>query len=446
MEAAAPVVATGTLTTCPECLALLPPVRSETPWCECGWSSAPDPVIEQVRVWARPKEKAKIERRMARDRETARARAKRDLELLQQRQESASRRLRWSSNMLLAAALVSIIQGLRAILFLVACALIAVSAIHKVWVLVLVGVAGILLTWLLFRTPRKDPGYMLKPEGTPELHKLVADLAQKGQTKPPAELRLSRGSNFAAYTRIRWLPWPRLEHVVVIGLLSMHTATRAQFQAIVAHELAHFRNWDTVIGLYVDNALGMLGDWTRPELGLRHGIPVGCNPVSWVIWLLRGAAVLYYRLLVQVTAATMRRQELLADQFAAQLTSAEAFTSSLIQLGAFEAAFADHASSIGQLIGSGRDTRDWYTQFNARWASLAERHKQRYYSQAVASFRSRYDSHPTYQDRYAALRPLETHTKEPCEGDLIPALSLLPNAQQIGEALTQRWLEVGNRE
>jgi Zn-dependent protease with chaperone function len=146
-----------------------------------------------------------------------------------------------------------------------------------------------------------------------------------------------------------------------------------------------------------------------------------------------------------VTAATVRRQELLADQIAAQLTSVEACTTTLIQLRAFGAAFADHSSSISDLIFSGRDTRDWYTQFNARWASMPERHKQKYYSQAVASFRSRYDSHPTYQDRYAALRPLAAQAEEADKGDLIPALSLLPNAQQIGEALTQHWLEVGGQ-
>jgi len=441
-----PVVASETLTTCPECLTHLPPVRSETPWCECGWSSAPDPVLEQARTWARPKDKAKFERRITRDRETARIRAERDRRLLQQRQGSVRRRLLWSSNLLLGVAMVSIVQGLRALLFLAVCALIALAVIHKFWIFAVVGVAGILLTWLLFRTPRRDPGYMLRPEGTPELQKLVADLARKGRVKPPAELRLSRGSNFSAYTRIRWLPWPRLEHVIVIGLLSMHILTRAQFRAIVAHELAHFRNWDTTLALYVGNTVNMLEDWLRPELGIRHDIPVGCNPVSWVMWLLRAVAVLYYRMLILVTAATLRRQELLADQFAAQLTSAGACTSMLIQPRAFGAAFADHSSSIGQLIISGRDTRDWYTQFSARWASMSERHKQKYYSQAAASFRSRYDSHPAYQDRYAALRPLAAHTGEPGQDDLSPAISSLPNAQQIGETLTQRWIEVGNRD
>lgn len=420
---------------CPECGASLPPERSHMPWCKCGWSSAPDPVTKHLKIFGR--EDIELERRVARKRLSARKRAERDQRLLAISEQPWGRFL-YLSRRLVALVLSSLIQGSRTILILAMPTILVISLVYRFWFGVIAGACGI-LTILLMLERRKEPGYPLRPEGTPELFRIVEDLATGGRTGPPTQIRLVEWTDFFAYHRIRWWPRPRAERVIGVGLLGMYALTMIQFKAVVAHELAHFRNRDTLAGLYIWNALDALGELVRPNIPYWPTLPyTGCNPIPVLLFALRGIGLAYYHLLESFALAASRRQELLADRFAAELVSPTALTGGLIHLGAYETAFSGQFSTIVQLIVNELDTRDVYTQFNQTWANLSERKKQEYFAEAVASFRSEYDSHPSYQDRYAALQQAVTNAAEPSEEDATIAAALLPDAEKIGQLLADR--------
>ncbi len=77
-------------------------------------------------------------------------------------------------------------------------------------------------------------------------------------------------------------------------------------------------------------------------------------------------------------------------------------------------------------------------QYVEHWESLPVALRQGVYGKAVASLRSIYDTHPSYQDRWRALQQLED--AGPPERDARPAILLLPQAAELGRGLTLQLL------
>jgi Zn-dependent protease with chaperone function len=135
----------------------------------------------------------------------------------------------------------------------------------------------------------------------------------------------------------------------------------------------------------------------------------------------------------------MRRQEYTADRVAAQAYGKSALLQALIASRAVDIGYAEYLPIIVQNIENNRDRHDFYYQFTKHWDNLSVPLRQRSFAKAVASFRSVYDTHPSYQDRYRALEQVDDVSNT--ESDDRFAYLLLPNAPELGRDLTVRIFE-----
>ncbi|MBM4261231.1 MAG: M48 family metallopeptidase [Deltaproteobacteria bacterium] len=150
-----------------------------------------------------------------------------------------------------------------------------------------------------------------------ELHNVVTEMAlASGSAMPKVYVVYDAAANAFATGRDE----KSAAICVTTGLLVL--LDREETQGVVAHEMAHIKNNDTVVMMLISILLGgiaLLADWAqRSYMGSRSGRKTGANPLLVIpALLLIVLSPLISRLLAM---AVSRQRELLADATAVEFT------------------------------------------------------------------------------------------------------------------------------
>ena len=181
-----------------------------------------------------------------------------------------------------------------------------------------------------------------------------------------------------------------------VGLL--RALDKEELEGVIAHEIAHVRNYDVRLMTYAAVLAGSLG--LISELGLRLGLfgggrREGQNPIMVVVALVTLILAPIAALLIQM--AISRRREFLADAMAAELTRYPQGLSSALRAIAGPAQGSKNSSTIahmyivpgafgalGRLFATHPPTEERLAALDTLSGGIQHSHSKREYSQAMA--------------------------------------------------------------
>lgn len=186
-------------------------------------------------------------------------------------------------------------------------------------------------------------GKILTPDAAPRLHAHVQALARRLGAQPPKHIVVGLDPTFYVTSAdVHVVGENRKlegETLYVSSTLS-RLFTPAELDAVIGHELGHFRGDDTVYSLKFAPVYSSLG-------GAIGGMINGEGRVAWAALPAMHVLALLHELFANAEAAVSRERELEADQAGAEAAGAEALATSLMKVSlhaeAWEAALQEPA-------------------------------------------------------------------------------------------------------
>ncbi len=303
--------------------------------------------------------------------------------------------------------------------------------------------AGIIL-WSVM--PRRDrfaaPGPELEPRRHPKLFEMIRGVASATKQEMPAEVYLVGDMNAWVAHRGGFMG-QGARGIMGLGLPLLQTLSVSELRAVLAHEFGHYHGGDTKLGRFVYATRAAIGR-TLENLG-RHGSILQL-PFIW-----------YGRIFLRVSHAVSRRQELAADQLAADVVGARPLAEGLKKIHAAAPAFGYYWSNeVAPVLHAGfvPPLAAGFQQFVAGeigQKALAAAREQALQESAGDVF----DTHPPLRERLRALegcRPGDVVGADPL------AITLLADPQALereviapalpptdGPLPPIQWSEVGER-
>src|SRR5262249_4568070 len=162
-------------------------------------------------------------------------------------------------------------------------------------------------------------GLRKRKEECPRLFAAVEEVARRAQSEPPDELWIAPGADFCVHQEGRgpFGMFGSRKRVLTLGLCVFHFLTVSELEAILAHELAHFRHADTFWHRFVFQVTLSLRTAMR-EIARTGGWVTWGNPFFWFFRA-------YSRSYDLLSAGFSRSREYLADRMACALVGSEVF-------------------------------------------------------------------------------------------------------------------------
>jgi heat shock protein HtpX len=193
----------------------------------------------------------------------------------------------------------------------------------RIGIACLAGAATIL--WAL--VPRPDrfekPGPQLTPSTAPELFALIDGVATATSQPRPSEVYLLNDVN-AWVTQRGGMMGFGSRRVMGVGLPLVNSLTRAELQAVIAHEFGHYVGGDVGLGPWIYKTRAAIA---RTMAGLDQ---------SYLQWVFN----LYGRMFMRLTMAVSRQQEFVADETAARISGAAPMVSALKKVAMLAPAYS----------------------------------------------------------------------------------------------------------
>jgi Zn-dependent protease with chaperone function len=163
-------------------------------------------------------------------------------------------------------------------------------------------------------------GEILTPEAEPNLWARVKGIAARMETAPPDFIVAGIDDNFFVSQSPMTVSGQELKgRILFISLPLLRILDEREADAVLAHELAHFRGGDTKSGAQLGPKLVQFGAYMADVSGMYIG---------YILWL--------YRLILEFALKRQSRlREFIADRAAAKATSAQALMHSLIKISAY---------------------------------------------------------------------------------------------------------------
>lgn len=330
----------------------------------------------------------------------------------------------------------------------------------------LVSLGVIVLTFIikfLFKTHKVDRSNLLEinRKDYPQLFALIDDIVKDTKTSFPKKVYLSGEINASVfYDSSFWSLFLPVRKNLHIGLGLVNTVTEQELKAILAHEFGHFSQRSMSVGSYVyyvnevifnmlydnesfdnmiqawANFMGYFAIFVIASVKIIHGI-------QWVLKKMYGFVNLRY-------LALSREMEFHADEVAANVAGSKPLQEALLRLDLSMQSYNEVLQFYGTKIADNIKSKNVYQEqlfvlnflgkknnmsFNNHLPSipLSEINK---YKRSKLNIEDQWSSHPTMTERVTALEKLNIETKE--VGHTNPAMDLLPNAQTLSEALTEK--------
>ena len=400
-----------TLVVCPLCHRTVTPDRFERLVCRCGWSGSGDP-LEGTHGLTRLI--------TGLDRRIANGLAVRELERVK-----TGRIFRPLNSFY---RLVLLIYS--TVVYLVVFALLAGSilltvncALSGAWLGVGLGLFLILvLVYALSHGRVSVQGITAGRDRFPDLFAALDEVASRTGSRLPHRVVLIPEGSFFVYQShtIRRFFFP--ERVLAIGVASLSLLSVEEVKAILAHELAHFRNLDTSLHRYyslADSALLYILQVVREAIadtapgalrGRRYRSRIVGDPgtVAFLIllplyWLLLLPVRIFWVGFRLLRLAESRRAEFLSDRLAVQSYGAQPLVGGLTVV---TATLVRQARPHDYIVDDMHrlKTSNYYSVQRRNYAELPEEYRRQVNSEAMHDFPTLESTHPTMGDRIIAAR------------------------------------------
>jgi Zn-dependent protease with chaperone function len=280
------------------------------------------------------------------------------------------------------------------------------------------------------------------PSNNPLLRERLDDIASQLGSRSPNNIVLGLEPNFfitSAPVKLVGTGDEFRGTTLFLSLSLMRLLTDKEFDAVIGHELGHFRGSDTVY------SLKFAPTYSR----LTHALDVLSNGVGKASDLGRlpalAALSLYLTRFAMSERTVGRDRELLADQAGASVSDSKALATALLKVALFSRNWdwltQQHISELGE----GRT----YTQLSATFSDVSRLSPDIDWDEVRSSVSAAVqshptDTHPTFSERLDALRtdPNTLHPDD-CAAPDEPSSKLIVNAEQIDAQLSEleaNWL------
>ena len=258
-------------------------------------------------------------------------------------------------------------------------------------------------------------GVAVTPEAEPELWARVQALAATMGTRGPRRILISPEVDAAVWESSHLLGLFPGRRYLILGLPLLLALSPAQMDAVIAHELGHYGNYDTRLGPVVNR--GRAGILTALRAAEKNVLVIGVGPVTpkrteprgW--WYFVLTLRFYAHLFFSLTQATSRAQEYAADRASALAFGRDNAVSALAELPVIAMAYRfylDGYAYLGLPVGLVPEPAQVIGGFSSlmndpQRADWLDRFRR---DPADTGKTSRFDSHPPLTDRLAVLRTL----------------------------------------
>ena len=226
----------------------------------------------------------------------------------------------------------------------------------------------------------------LSPELHPKLHALVADVARRAGQPVPHELHLLVQANAYAGWQRAFLR--RGESMVGIGLPFLAWLDRPAVEAVIAHELGHHISGDVRLGPWVHSTRSLMG----------HALDHLEGSAFWLDLPFIG----YARAFLRYSLSLSRAQEVEADAISAKIAGTDAAARALIVIEEHATAWQVYLHTEVKPMLEGGFLPDLLAGFRHFEAAMKE-NRERLQGSPPSQRASQYDTHPTLEERLAAL-------------------------------------------
>src|SRR5436190_7586941 len=277
---------------------------------------------------------------------------------------------------------------------------------------------AVLILWAILPRPEKftPPGPRLDPAAQTRLFGLIDDIAAKTGQERPVEVYLVPDVNAGVSQRGGIMGFGG-RRIMVVGLALLQVLTVSQLRAALAHEFGHYYGGETKLGPWIYR--------TREAL-----IRTIMNLAKHSSWLYK-PFVWYWKMFLGVTQSVSRQQEFVADALAAHLAGARTQIETLKAVHGGAVAFnVFWAEELMPVLNAGYrpPITDGFNRF-LKGTYVKDAVKESVAAEIREGKTDPYDSHPSLQERIAAVEHLPPGEPEP-ESDP-PAISLLDNVPDL---------------
>ena len=280
-------------------------------------------------------------------------------------------------------------------------------------VLLGVGFAGTALLILIeaFRSWAGEPfpviGIAITPEQLPELTARVARLAEQLNAKPPARIIVGlepRAFVTSLPLKLRGIGTLPPTETLYLPACFLRALNEQQLNALIGHELAHFRDGDLAFTLRFApsfRGLSLANESVSGEVNAGQLTPLWSMARLPGSFLVQGIALM----LALAVNRVRRARELEADRVAASVSSREAVASALVKVSFLAVPWKPFRADNAKRLGSGRarpNLSTFYLRLIATALSKTDRVKLR---EVLLQSRLAHptDTHPILKERIQAL-------------------------------------------
>ncbi|MCA9039636.1 MAG: M48 family metalloprotease [Planctomycetaceae bacterium] len=274
------------------------------------------------------------------------------------------------------------------------------------------------------------PGIRIRRKEEPKLYRMTDAVAARVDTDPIDRIYLAPGAEICVFQTGRG-PFGILgvkDRALVIGMCSLHTLTILEFQAILAHEYAHFGHGDTKISRLIHQVMLSMAQ-TLETMAQTGGWLRLINPIYWFLFL-------YFKTFSLMTAGYSRSQEYLADRMAIAIYGSNTFKKALIKV-ATEATVMEEClmqrefDAIAEMNFKKTNAYEENRHFMA--THLDGRRVKKLYKRIVNEPGSIFSSHPTIRERVNATKGINEVT----DSTRKPAVALIRNLRATEISLSK---------
>lgn len=265
------------------------------------------------------------------------------------------------------------------------------------------GVSTVAQWYTLFATrPLDVDGVIVTAEQMPEFVARVDRLASRLKARAPTRIIVGlnpRAFVTTAQIKLRGGSLLTREETLYLPLVAFRAFRDSELDALIGHELGHFRGED----LYFTERFG------PAFFGLQRSLEAVNAPGRGWMAMGRLPALLavtgMMALFLRVAGPIRQAREFEADHAAVEVSDAPSFLAALTKLTVLAGQWPSFAHAYGMLAHSGIGRRNLIADFLARNRGILEKINQQKFTQALLKARLAhpFDSHPTIAQRATAL-------------------------------------------
>jgi len=294
----------------------------------------------------------------------------------------------------------------------------------------------------------------------PKLFEFIEEIVKEVETDFPQKVYLSSDVNASVfYNSSFWSMFFPIRKNLQIGMGLVNTVSEQEFKAILAHEFGHFSQRSMKVGSYVYNVNqvifnmiyenesfdNMIQKWANISGYFSLFVALAVNIIKGIQWILRKM----YDFVNISYMALSREMEFHADEVAANVAGYLPLKESLLRMDLAQHSYNDVLNFYGNRITDNLKSRNVYSEQMFVMHFIADQNRMelknnlpfvtasdlKKFNKSKLNIKDQWASHPSDDERIAALEELNTIKEHPKNG---PAKALFANANAIEEESTRR--------